>query len=474
MTARKSKKITTFLTAFAVLFTMLAGTVQVQAAEAAKTIALSIDNPIMTVDGTEMEIDPGNGTSPIVISGRTLLPARAVLEAMGDTAEWDNASKTATLRHGTNEMQLAIGRVAAVVNGEEKSLDVAPVVQNGRTMLPMRFIAENFGFDVDWSRETRTVTITAADSAPNETAETTAKIGSDPMQTTTEKNVPMLKLNNGLSIPQLGIGTFSLSEEQAYTSVLSALQNGYRHIDTAHAYGNERSVGRAIKDSGVPREEIWVTSKIWPSEYGEKLTPEAIDKMLDRLGLEYLDLVYLHQPVGDVKGAWKALEQCVKEGKIRSLGLSNFDPAEAPFDEMLAEAEIKPVIMQIECHPLAQRRDWQEKLRENDMVFESWFPLGGRTEGGASLREDPTLQAIAEAHGKSAVQVILRWHVQEGFSVVPGSSNPAHIAENIDIFDFELTDEEMETIRNMNKDQRFFDLTFEQVQQFIAGTPVED
>ena len=366
---------------------------------------------------------------------------------------------------------MRLGSPNMTVNGVTRPIDAegtTPITTNGRTMLPLRAVAEALGREVEWDGATQTITLTGA--AANEVK----MVGSDPAQITTEKNVPLLKLNNGLAIPQVGIGTFSLTDEQAYTSVLAALQNGYRHIDTAHAYGNEQAVGRAIKDSGVPREEIWVTSKIWPSEYGEELTVEAIDKMLDRLGLEYLDLVYLHQPVGDVHGAWRALEQCVKEGKIRTLGLSNFDASEELFDEMLAQAEIKPAIMQLECHPLAQRRAWQEKLADSDIQFESWFPLGGRTPDGESLRENPEIARIAEAHGKSPVQVIIRWHIQEGFSVVPGSSNPAHIAENINVYDFELTEAEMATMRNLDREQRFFNMTFEQVQEFIAGTPLSD
>lgn len=461
MITLKNNKIITYI--FAVIATMLIVVTQVNAAEN-KVITLSINNPTITVDDTDIQIE--NGVSPIVVSNRTLLPVRTIIENMGGSVVWDNGSKTATLHYQNNEIKITINNTTAYVNGEEKTLDVIPIVMNEQIMLPIRFIAENFGFSVDWEKQTQTVTITGVAAI--------AMIGSDNTQATTLKNVPMLKLNNGISIPQLGIGTFSLDADQAYTSVLSALQNGYRHIDTAHAYGNERSVDRAIKDSGVPREEIWVTSKIWPSEYGEKATIQGIDDMLDRLGLEYIDLVYLHQPVGDVKGAWKALEQCVKDGKIRALGLSNFDANEALFDDMIASAEIKPVIMQLECHPQAQREMWQQKLKQNNMVFESWFPLGGRTEGGMSLREHPEIVKIAQAHNKSAVQVIIRWHIQEGFSVVPGSSNPEHIAENIDVFDFELTDDEMEIIRNLNTEQRFFNMTFEELEQFIASTPVED
>ena len=174
--------------------------------------------------------------------------------------------------------------------------------------------------------------------------------------------VPNFELNNGTKIPQLGLGTFMLAEgegeSEAYTAALTALKAGYRHIDTAHAYSNERSIGRAIKYSGIPREEIWVTSKLWPSEFGEGKTAEAFEKMLKRLDLDYVDLVYVHQPVGDVMGAWKDLEKAYKEGKIKALGISNFDKDEKVFDEFFKTVEVKPQIMQMECHPYAQREYW--------------------------------------------------------------------------------------------------------------------
>lgn len=277
-----------------------------------------------------------------------------------------------------------------------------------------------------------------------------------------ENKVSYLELNNGVKMPQFGLGTYRLAEgNEAYNSVLTALQNGYRHIDTAHAYQNERSVGRAIKDSGVPREEIWVTSKLWPNEYGEGETFKAIDRMLNRLGLEYIDLVYLHQPVGDYNGAWKDLIKAQKMGKVRALGISNFDKDEEIFNEFMATADVKPQIMQLECHPYAQRTHWQKVLKDHDIAQEDWFPLGGRESNGEILR-DPVLLKIAKAHGKSVAQIIIRWHIEEGFSVIPGASNPDYIKENIKVFDFALSDEEMAQIRALNKEKRFFDVPFEQ------------
>ena len=208
-------------------------------------------------------------------------------------------------------------------------------------------------------------------------------------ETVKSNKVPYIELNNEVKMPQFGLGTFMLDDNngEAYNAVLTALKSGYRHIDTAHAYGNERSVGRAIKDSGIPRDEIWVTSKLWPNEYGEGKTSEALERMLKRLGLEYIDLVYLHQPVGDVQGAWKDLVKAQKEGKIRAIGISNFDKDEKLFDSFMKTVEVKPQIMQLECHPYAQRKYWQKKLKENNIQQENWYPLGGRQSNGLILKD---------------------------------------------------------------------------------------
>lgn len=290
---------------------------------------------------------------------------------------------------------------------------------------------------------------------------------------TTVANVPMLQLNNGVFMPQFGLGTFMASVEDCRQACLMALKNGYRHIDTAHAYMNERGVGNAIKESGIPRKEIWVTSKLWPSEYGEGKTLEAIDKMLSRLQLDYIDLLYVHQPIGDFVGAWKDMEKAVEAGKVRALGISNFDASDEVFRTIMDSTHIKPAVLQIECHPYAQRLEMREKVKPYGILVECWFPLGGAMSDGALLK-DSTILKIAEIHGKSAAQIILRWHIQEGFSVIPGATNPDYIKENIEIFDFELSDKEMALIRSLNKEKRFFNATLEQVEKMVWNAKLDD
>lgn len=285
---------------------------------------------------------------------------------------------------------------------------------------------------------------------------------------------PYIELNNGTKIPQLGLGTFGLKDgDEVYNAVLTALKAGYRHVDTAHAYKNERGVGRAIRDSGVPREEIWITSKLWPNEFGKRKTPRALNKMLERLGVDYIDLIYLHQPVGDVLGAWKGLEQALKDGKVRAIGISNFDKDEAVFNKFMKKVEVKPQIMQLECHPRAQRKYWQKKLKKNNIQQENWYPLGGRQSGGKLLR-NPVIAEIAKAHKKSPAQIIIRWHIQEGFVVIPGASHSDYIKQNIDVFDFSLSDEEMQKIHSLDKEKRFFNLPYEEQKQMYLKTILTD
>ena len=283
-----------------------------------------------------------------------------------------------------------------------------------------------------------------------------------------------IQLGNGLQMPQFGIGTFGLpSNEVAKNSVLTALKLGYRHIDTAHSYNDERGVGEGIKESGVPREEIWLTSKLWPSDYNDGKTLEHIDEMLERLQVDYVDLLYIHQPIGNYVEAWKAMEKAVELGKVRTLGISNFDLTDEGFQTMVEQMTIKPAILQIECHPYAQRLQMREKAARYGLAVECWFPLGGQM-SQKQLLNDPVIKAIGEAHGKTAAQTIIRWHIQEGLSVIPGSSNPAHIAENLDVFDFSLTDAEMEQIRALNKEQRYFNMPLEALQQFVNGRNLEN
>lgn len=285
---------------------------------------------------------------------------------------------------------------------------------------------------------------------------------------------PYLTLNNGVRMPQFGLGLYMIAEgDEAYNAVLTALNAGYRHFDCAHAYRNERSLGRALKDSGVPRDSVWVTSKLWPNEYGEGKTLKAIDRMLNRLGLEYIDLVYFHQPVGDYVGGWKEMEQAMASGKVRAIGISNFDVSDSIFDSLIKNAKIKPQIMQIECHPYAQRRHWQERCAAEGIQLECWFPLGGRDSKGEILR-DPVINRIAKAHGKSPAQIIIRWHMQEGFSVIPGASNPDYIRENIEVMDFALSNVEMATIRALDAEKRYFVMSYEdQVRWFSQWNPTD-
>ena len=304
---------------------------------------------------------------------------------------------------------------------------------------------------------------------------------SDISNITSTASVPLITLNNGVQVPQLGLGTQIQSLERdssesgrkllndtSHDAVVAALQAGYRHLDTAHGYYNETGVGQGIIDSGVPREEIWITSKLWPSEFGEGVTAKAIDDMLERLQLDYLDCIYLHHPAGDYMGAWHDLEDAYKAGKVRAIGISNFDNYMDAFNQIMEEAEIRPQITQIECHPFAQRQETRALAAQYGMQVECWYPIG---HADPNLLQNETLTAIAEAHGKSVVQVILRWHMQEGLCAVPGSTNPDHIRENIEIFDFELTNQEMEQIRALDKGEegRYFNINYEQMGGFFTS-----
>ena len=319
--------------------------------------------------------------------------------------------------------------------------------------------------------------------APTEgnTVEAPGSGSADASNITSIEGVPLITLNNGVQMPQFGLGTQIQSLENGDLGVLNqtsreavaaALRSGYRHLDDAHGYLQERGVGQGIIDSGVPREEIWITDKLWPSEYGDAYN--AIDQMLDRLGVEYLDLVYLHHPAGDIDtivSAWQDMERAYREGKIRALGISNFDNRMDAFNAIM-EQEIKPQIMQIECHPFAQRQETRELAEQYNIQVECWYPLG---HGDQRLLNAETLEAIAAAHDKSVVQIIIRWHIQEGFSVIPGSTNPDHIKENIEIFDFELTDEEMEQIRAMDQGEsgRYFNLNYDMMGGMFTTPPRE-
>ena len=273
-----------------------------------------------------------------------------------------------------------------------------------------------------------------------------------------------LTLNDGNTIPQFGFGTYMIEGDgETEKDCSEALSLGYRHIDTAHAYQNERGVGEAVRKSGIPREDVWVTSKLWPSEYGEGVTSEAIDKMLDRLGTGYIDLLLLHQQFGDYMGAWKDMERTVKDGRVRSIGLSNFESDR--LEQVLGAAEIKPSILQVECHPYYPQRELRKRIAPYGTVIECWYPLG---HGDKGLLGDPTIVALAEKYGKSPAQIILRWDIQEGNIVIPKTLNTEHMAQNIDLFDFELTEGDMESIANMDSGTRYFTLTLEQQENSLS------
>lgn len=265
-------------------------------------------------------------------------------------------------------------------------------------------------------------------------------------------------LNSGYEMPILGIGCFMLSNDQAANSVYWALRDGYRLIDTARIYGNESGVGRGIRraiDEGfVTREEIFVTAKMWTSDFDNG--DAAVDASLDRLGLDYVDLMILHhsQPWNDVQ-AYQAMERAVNAGKLRSIGLSNYYEPE-DFDRLVNAANIKPAILQNETHPYHQSSEMKEHIAQYGTVLESWFPLGGRGNTQTLFRDD-TIASIAATHGKTSAQIILRWHLQVGNIAIPGSSNEAHIAENFDIFDFSLSDDEMAALTAIDRDERFAD-----------------
>lgn len=270
-----------------------------------------------------------------------------------------------------------------------------------------------------------------------------------------------IQLNNGSLIPQVGLGVFQIpDDEDAKRACLQAFEAGYRHIDTAHHYYNERGVGQAVKESGIPREELWITSKLWPDEYGEAITGKAIDEMLARLDMDYLDLLLLHQQVGDYIGAWKAMERAVREGKVRAIGLSNFESGR--LDEILEICTIAPAVLQVECHPYYQQHDLLKRIEAHGTRLECWFPIG---HGDPKLIGEPVFAELAQKYGKSPVQIILRWHVQEGHIVMPKSSNPAHLRDNLNLFDFALTEDEMNRIRALDSGVRYHNLTLEQQEE---------
>lgn len=256
----------------------------------------------------------------------------------------------------------------------------------------------------------------------------------------------MVTLNDGNKIPAVGFGVFLIPNDGAtYEAVTQALKAGYRHIDTAAAYFNEAEVGKAVKDSGIPREEIFITSKLWLQDYGYEAAKKGLETSLEKLGLDYVDLYLLHQPYGDVAGAWKALEEAKAEGKIRSNGVSNMTPK--IWKEFVPQFATMPAVNQVECNPFFQQKELRALLAENDVKIEAYQPLG---HGDETLLSHPDIVKLADKYGKNPGQIILRFEVQDGLIVLPKSTNPQRIAGNIDIFDFELSDGEMDSLRTLD------------------------
>lgn len=271
-------------------------------------------------------------------------------------------------------------------------------------------------------------------------------------------------LSNGVKMPSVGLGTFLMRPDKAEQAVYDALKMGYRMVDTANGYLNERAVGRGIKKSGVPREEIFLATKLWPTVYEN---PGAVDKCLELLDIDYIDLLYIHQPSGNYLAGYKLLEAAYKAGKVKAIGISNFH--DEKLEELLAHAEIKPHVIQLESHPYYTDIKTMDRLKEYGTRMVAWYPLG---HGDKALLNEPVFTELAKKYGKSNAQIILRWHVQRGTTVIPGSTNPDHIKANADIFDFELTADEMAAIEKINKNVRYYNPTPEREAAY-AGMKID-
>ena len=272
-----------------------------------------------------------------------------------------------------------------------------------------------------------------------------------------------LTLNNGMKCPAVGIGTFMLSPSDAQNSVREALKMGYSLVDTANAYVNERAVGRGMKESGVRREDIFLSTKLWPSEYEN---PNAVNETLDRLGVDYVDLLYIHQPAGNWLAGYRQLEKAYKEGKAKSIGISNFEGKY--IEELQTKWEIVPQFIQVEAHPYFTQRELRGTLDKYGIRLMSWYPLG---HGDKSLINEGIFVELGRKYGKTPAQVILRWHTQMGFAVIPGSRNVDHIRDNLNILDFKLTDSEMAEIAKLDKGMRYYHRTEAQLAQFAGWRP---
>lgn len=270
-------------------------------------------------------------------------------------------------------------------------------------------------------------------------------------------------LNNGVKCPVIGIGTFMLTPSQAENSVREALKIGYSLVDTANAYVNERACGRGIKESGIDRSEVFISTKLWPSEYENE---NAVDETLERLGIEYVDLLYIHQPAGNWLAGYRQLEKAYREGKAKAIGISNFEGKY--ISELETKWEIVPQFIQVEAHPYFTQKELRKTLDKYDIKLMSWYPLG---HGDKALINEPVFSTLGQKYGKTPAQVILKWHTQMGFAVIPGSKNVEHIRDNLNILDFTLTDEEMAEIARLDKGERYYHRTDAQLAQFAAWQP---
>jgi diketogulonate reductase-like aldo/keto reductase len=278
-----------------------------------------------------------------------------------------------------------------------------------------------------------------------------------------ESKMEYLVLNNKVECPVVGIGTYLLTPEEAENSVREALKMGYSLVDTANAYMNERACGRGMRSSGVKREDIFLSTKIWASEYENE---NAVDETLERLGVDYVDLLYIHQPAGNWMAGYRQLEKAYKEGKAKSIGISNFEGKY--IEELETKWEIVPQFIQVEAHPYFTQGELRQTLDKYGIKLMSWYPLG---HGDKALIEEPIFAELGNKYGKSPAQIILRWHTQMGFVVIPGSKNVDHIKDNIDILDFKLSGDEMERIAALDKNERYYHRTDEQLVQFAAWKP---
>lgn len=268
------------------------------------------------------------------------------------------------------------------------------------------------------------------------------------------------KLNNGVEMPMAGIGTFMMNPAEAEAAVESALRSGVRLVDTANGYMNESGTGRGIKKSGVAREEIFLVSKLWPTVYAKET---AVDETLARLGTDYVDLLFLHQPTANWREGYRNIEKAYKEGKVKAIGLSNFP--EELIREAIETMEVKPHVIQVEAHPYFPQTELKKYLAETGMGLMAWFPLG---HGDKNLVNEPVFTELAAKYGKSNAQIILRWHIQNGDVIFPGSRNPAHIRDNFDIFDFALTAEEMAAVAKLDKGMRYYHESPELLAQYAT------